>query len=224
MVGQRFRFVLTGGALCLALVGCGNTGNNTGGFAWNAGGSGGGFAGNAALGTNQHRAGSIQRGGQDQGAALAVRPDPFVMSEHAQIRSADKTVVLTIADLPQGARKTTGTAAATSNGTAAAGQVNIQGAHGHPLSIHVPKGWRVLVVMRNNTSAHEPIMVPYSQRFINGSYPASPVTRPANATVIFKARTPGSYALLCSAAGHQNGLLARVYVATGPIAPSVARV
>lgn len=246
---------------CVVLVGCSVPGNQQG----NVSGAEGGFAGNAPLRGPANvagatgggwRTGTLTGGSTGTGAlatgtsggARDLLPYTFAMSEHAQIRPGEKTIVLTVSDIP-GVRRAQSGSTGTGAASPPAGPMSRPGGtsqnnanHGHPLSVHVPTGWRVQIVLLNNgPDAHTSVIVPFSQRNIDGSYqaltraeaapgtsarPASPATPRASAphtpqTFVFKARTPGNYAVLCVTPGHQNGVLARVSVGAG-ISPSVA--
>lgn len=77
--------------------------------------------------------------------------------------------------------------------------------------VTVPRGWMVDVTLQNAYGSHHQALIlpydPYGAKLGAGTLPPFAVDRGAHSTTqdfMFKGRTPGDYAIVCTTPGHRN--------------------
>ena len=189
------------------LSGCGNNANNTGSNA-------AGFSLNTIVGarSQSHTAGiqtpaasdpnpTASRGWSQWTAAPNRRKDAAEgIRQWTRVNSAAKTMDLKI----------------TAHG---AGSQSPSQSRLGATTVVLPPGWTVDVSLQNTGGArHSLIVVPFNHRLAGGTVGSAradtsgTVAPSSKQHFVFKARTPGQYALVCTTQGHQDGIYDTVVV------------
>ncbi|MCL6637376.1 MAG: hypothetical protein K6T26_05460 [Alicyclobacillus sp.] len=90
--------------------------------------------------------------------------------------------------------------------------------------LHVPLGWQVTVTLDNPLGWHSAMLVQYPNLAAGQRADAAIVGRGATGrtqNILFKARTPGRYAVICATPGHHQGVMAVLEVSTEADRPTL---
>lgn len=85
----------------------------------------------------------------------------------------------------------------------------------HPPTLSAPLGWRVYVTLSDPTPEHSIMVVPYDNGLDPEQMNKHVLGKGATGThqsFLFKARTPGEYAIVCAVPGHPNPVLGLIQV------------